>query len=237
LLAIPVILLSAASFQRSAVWANSIVLWRDAVSKVPHEDNWKKLGDAYYFSDKNMKEMAMQAYLRALEKNPYLIEALYSVGALSNEAGDYATAYDALTRLLAVNANHVMGRAALGYTQQKLGEVAAAEKSYRMALALQPESVQILTLLGDLALGQGEFDKAREFYGKLESKGGGAPDSAFLLACTELRSGRRDEAYAWLEKSLRRGFRNYSGVCNIREFSRAGVDPRFAALLEKYSRR
>jgi protein O-mannosyl-transferase len=235
LVAGPLVLLAAVSLQRSGVWRNPVTLWRDAVEKTPtRSSTWERLGEACNFSTPALKEEAERAYLRAIELDPSSDISRYNLGVLYTDTGAYDRARETLTALLERNPQNVMGWAALGTVHLHTRDYARAEEAYRRAETLQPDALQVKSLLGDLALARGQLDEARGFYGQVEAQGLNDPAIAYQLACVEARAGRTDEALAWLEKSLQRGFTDAGRLSGDPELVALRGEPRFGQLLRQY---
>jgi Flp pilus assembly protein TadD len=232
LLALPVVALSVVSFQRAAVWRDGLTLWSDTVLKTPASSRaWEHLGEVYKFTGKT--DSAREAYERGLTLDPSNTEILYGLGDLYTELGELDKGYALLKDLLRIKPGYVMGWASLGNNYLKRGNYVEAEKAYKLARALQPDAMQVVMLLGDLALIQGRLDQARDYYGQIEAKGWNDPDIAFQLACVESRSGRKREALNWIETALRRGYRDYNKFYN-EELSSLWEQPQFHNLLRQY---
>jgi protein O-mannosyl-transferase len=232
---LPLALLAVASWHRAGVWKDPITLWSDAVERTPGKPLiWGNLAEAYHAAGPAFSDRALQAYERALALDPQRELTLLNLGVLYCERGDFEKGYALLARLVNANPGHVMGWAALGNVYLHRKDYAAAEEAYRRALALQPDAVQVVTFLGNLALAKGEPDRAREYYGQVEAAGGDDPEVAFQLSRTEALAGHREEALAWLERAMARGFREYDKLAGSNELAGLKADPRFARLLGRY---
>ncbi|GFE56439.1 tetratricopeptide repeat protein [Geobacter sp. AOG1] len=234
LLALPLVALSVASFQRAGAWRNPLTLWSDATAKVPASDRaWELLGETYRLSGN--KEAAFQAYGRGLDLNPANTEILYGLGEMYTGLGELDKGAEFLEKLLRIKPDYAVGWAALGNNYQKRSDYPAAEKAYRQALAIQPDAMQVVAMLGNLALAQGHLDEARSWYGQIEAKGWNDPAAAYQLACIESEAGHRDEALNWLEKALQRGYNDYGKLVGDRHLSAIRGEPRFDDIVRRYA--
>ncbi|MBC7962585.1 MAG: tetratricopeptide repeat protein [Steroidobacteraceae bacterium] len=232
-LTVGLLALSIVSFQRVAVWKDSLTLWSDAASKSPTAFRvWDVLGEAYR-QDGNFDD-SLRAYERSLELNPASTDSMWALGDLHTELGNLDKGYAYLKRLLGINPTYVKGWTSLGSNYRNRGNYVEAEKAYRHAVTLQPDAVQIIILLGKLSVLQGRFDQARDFYLQAETSGWNNAENAYRLACTEARAGRRQEALSWLEQALNRGYRNYDTLISDTELSALWEEPRFNYLLALY---
>jgi tetratricopeptide (TPR) repeat protein len=229
------ILLSAASFQRVAVWNNAITFWQDAVMKNPARvSSWEKLGEAYHVLEPSNPAEAEQAYRRALQLDPSSEITLYNLGILYTQQGEFETARVFLTRLLEINPEHVMGLTALGDVEAGKGRYAEAEQAYLTAYSLQPDAVQVMRALGSLSIVMGQYGRARSWYAAIEGKGWGNGQDAYQLARVAAASGRGDEALIWLEIALQRGYRDREGMVGSQELGGVVHGPGFKRLMQTY---
>lgn len=229
-----VLVMALGSYQRAAVWQNSVTLWLDAVAKVPDAETWRKLGEAYIHYGPSRSVEAEDAFSRSLALNPVNVNTLYALGSLYADAGDYDSAFDLITALLKVQGDHVMALAVLGDIHKQRGEYGEAEKAYRRAQKLQPDAMQVLALLGDLALLRGRYPEARSYFSQIEQQWVGDPLVALNLARTEAGAGEVDKALEWLEKAMQRGLPDYRLLQEYEELAPIRKDIRFAVLLKRY---
>ncbi len=233
LLVLPLVALSVASFRRALVWHDPLILWSDAAAKEPMSDRaWELLGETQMFSGRTAE--ARQAYERGHLLNPANTEILQGLGTLYTETGELDKGYRLLKKLLEIKPTYVTGWASLGSNYQKRGDFGEAEKAYKRALGFQPDAMQVVSLLGDLALLQGRLDLARTYYVQLESRTWDGPGTAYHLACVESRAGRTEESLAWMEKALERGFDDFVKLSAEPQLSELRSDPRFLDLITKY---
>lgn len=232
---IALLALSGASIQRAAAWRNGVTLWSDAVLKEPDSDHaWEHLGEALH-KLANDPEGALKAYERGHAINPDNTEILQGLGDVHTERGDLDRGLEYLKRLIALKPYYVTGWASLGYNQELRGAYGEAEKAYLQALRLQPEAMQVVTLLANLAIKQKQPEKARSYLIHLENAGWLEPAMAFRMACLDAQSGNSQSAMAWLEKALGLGFNDYRAIETSPELSAIRNDPRFDALLRSHA--
>jgi len=233
LLAMPLLALSIASFQQAGVWRNALTLWSNAVVKEPTSDRaWELFGEANRLEGNT--EAAFRAYERGLALNPTNPEILYGLGELYTNGGELEKGYVILKKLLELKPKYVIGWSMLGNNYLKRGDYIDAEKAYKHALALQPDAMPVLALLGDLELTRRDFGRARSYYGQVEAKGWNDPYIAYQLACVEAQTGRKDAALEWLEKALQRGYNDLEKLVNDGHLASIRGEPRFRNLLSHY---
>lgn len=234
-IAIVLILAAAAilSFNRTAVWQNSITLFRDVIAKYPNSDRgWRFYADAHQNAGKIIE--ARRIYGQALVVNPENQTAMAGLADLLNSIGKLDEAYPLIERLLGINPKHAAGWLALGDNLQKKKDYEGAEKAYLKVLELQPTTLPIYQKLGDLAALQRSFDVGRAYFDALERKSPGSFTAAYRRACLEARAGNEEQALLWLERAINRGYHDYDAIYDNRELETLWSKPRFTMMLESY---
>jgi tetratricopeptide (TPR) repeat protein len=133
-------------------------------------DVFNMLGLLYYHSSRF--ELAMKAFQRALEINPYYTEAALNLSVVLNELGrfdesreKYSAARNARGETGTYLDQHVKGKIAnmhadLGLIYKDLGCYTEAVDEYRKALALRPEFVDIKVSLGTVYRDMRDFSSS-----------------------------------------------------------------------------
>ncbi|MDA8413679.1 MAG: tetratricopeptide repeat protein [Desulfobacteraceae bacterium] len=233
LLLLPFVALSIASFQRAAVWHDSLTLWSDAVAKEPNSDKaWEVLAGVYSAAGNTIA--ARRCYERGFRLNPLNTEILQGLGDLYTEADELDNGYDLLNKLLTIKPTYVTGWASLGNNYMKRGNYDEAEKAYLHAHDLQPEAMQVVALLGDLERVRGHLDQSRAYYLQVEAKQGGNFDVAYHLACVEAMAGNTQASLEWLDKAFQRGFNDYSKLYEDPQLLSVRDNSRFRELVSRY---
>lgn len=225
--------LAIVSFNRAAVWHDSITLFRDQTAKYPDSvRGWRFLAEAYLRYDRVPE--ARQTYYRALALKEDNQTVLVGIAGLLNDINELDESYSYLQKLLRINPEHAAGWVVLGDNLLKKKEYTEAEKAYRRALSIQPSALPVYLKLGDIAIHQKRYDEARGDFDFLERKSPNNPDVAYRRACLEALTGNTDDALTWLEKSLQRGYRDYDSIYSNSELSSVWNNPRFVMLLNRY---
>lgn len=140
---------SVASYCRAQAWKDGLTLWIDAAEKTPTKVSvWLNLGEVLLQS--GQLDESLDAYERAYIVAPRNVLALLNLGVLHTQFGDADRGLVALTKLVEVSPGNVKGWAYLGINHQRRGDYLAAEKMFKKALALQPESTNVQMLLENL---------------------------------------------------------------------------------------
>jgi Tfp pilus assembly protein PilF len=233
LLGLPLLVLSVSSMLRLSVWKNDLALWSDAVVKEPCSYKaWECYGDVLRFS--GQIAASRSAYECSLKLDPDRADILASLGDLYTEEGELDKGLTLLLKLIELKPTYVTGWASLGNNYLKRGKYVEAEKAYKRAQSLQPESWQVLMLMGNLARIQGHHEQARDYYGQVESRVENNADNAYNLACVESVTGNLDAALAWLEKALQRGYGDYDKLLTDKQLSPLWNHPGFKNILQHH---
>ncbi len=222
-----------ASFNRTAVWRDSITLFRDVVTRYPHsERGWRMYADA----TRNAGQIneARQIYAQALIANPDSQTAMVGLADLLNSMGRGDEAYQLLQKLLALNPQHAAGWLALGDNLQKKKDYGGAQRAYEKVLEIQPTAIPTYQKLGDLALLQRRFAAGRTYFEIIEKKSPGSFTAAYRRACLEAQAGEQEQALFWLERAIERGYHDYDAIYDNSELEILWSTPKFMMLLETY---
>jgi len=234
-LALWLLALAVMSHQRTAVWKDSLALFTDATAKSPGGSRvWEALGEVHHYLGNT--EASRVALERSLQLKPNSTDVLWALGELHTERGELDKGYGYLQRLFAINPKYVMGWATLGNNYLTRGDYSKAKEMYNKALALQPDALQVHMLLGKLAVLEKRFDDARSQFNIIEAdkREWNLAENAYQMARTESLAGRIDEALAWLEKALNRGYQDYYKLNTNMEMANIWSSPRFAFLMQQY---
>ena len=101
----------------------------------------------------------------------------FEEGKKAVDGGDYGAAVTYLSKSVATNPNNADSQNLLGFSYRKLGDVDAAFKHYRAALAIDSKHRGANEYLGELYLEQGNLAKAEEHLKAL--------DKACFFGCEE----------------------------------------------------
>lgn len=235
-LIIPCLLLS---YQRCAVWRNSIALWSDVAAKYPvFKDQHAALAAAYLYDGQKMKALGTYEKLFAFQRDfsdPQAEQkALLEAAKLYIETGTPARALPLLTSLTTRFPDYPLGLLSLGDYHRRAGNLPRAEEAYRRVLLAKPKSVQALAALGGICLETGRVDEARVFYGKCQQAGGNSPEVQYNLARVEAVAGDHAKALQHLEEALRLGYRNLDAITGNPELAPVRRLAKYDALLAAF---
>jgi tetratricopeptide (TPR) repeat protein len=114
----------------------------------------------------NRLTKAEQGYHQILEAQSNHPEALYGMGVLMRQKGEYQTAENFLKNLLQVQPNSIKALFSLGNLYQAQDRLSEAITAYHQVLALQPDAIAAYNNLGYALQQQGKWEDAIAYYQK-----------------------------------------------------------------------
>ncbi|MEG4197525.1 GNAT family N-acetyltransferase [Microcoleus sp. Pol12A5] len=114
----------------------------------------------------NRLTKAEQRYHQILEAQSNHPEALYGLGVLMRQKGEYQTAENLLKNLLQVQPNSIKALFGLGNLYQTQDRLSDAIEAYHQILALQPDAIAAYNNLGYALQQQGKWKDAIAYYQK-----------------------------------------------------------------------
>jgi tetratricopeptide (TPR) repeat protein len=161
LVAVVVILLALATWQRNGVWGDSVALWRDVIAKSPGKARpYNELGKVYF--DRKAYPEAVAAYREGLRLDPAFAPACNNLGVVLLKLGDLDGAIAQYERFLQLKPDFAEAHNNLGAAYRKKGNFAAAMEQYRIALRLKPDYASAYNNMGVAYALQGKYAEAAE---------------------------------------------------------------------------
>lgn len=114
----------------------------------------------------NRLTKAEQGYHQILKAQSNHPEALYGLGVLMRQKGDYQTAENLLKNLLQVQPNSIKALFSLGNLYQTQDRLSDAIEAYHQILAIQPDAIATYNNLGYALQQQGKWEDAIAYYQK-----------------------------------------------------------------------
>ena len=164
------------------------------------EAYWKKY--SYHTREARWVEPARQSCERAVKLDGKLAQAHICLGAVYTGTGAHEKAVEELSRALEIEPTNDKAYRDLGYTQEQLRQLDAAERTYRRAIQLRPHYWAGYTWLGGFYYHQARYVEAAEQFWQVVSL---APDNFrgyYSLGGIYLAQGRYAQAVAMLERSV-----------------------------------
>lgn len=153
--------LGALTWQRCAVWNNSILLWSDAVSKTRYNAlGYYNLGRA--LEDRAAFDRAAAAYIQALRFKPDYEQALTNLCHCHVVRGRFSDALPLCREAIRIDPRGFRQQYLLGRVYEGLGQPEQAIAAYRQALVCNPDD---LAAANDLAAAAGGRRDQRSDHG------------------------------------------------------------------------
>lgn len=185
--------LSFLTIQRNKVWANSLSLWEDSLSKAPNSPiAHKNLADA--LEERGRRDEAIGHYLEALRLKPDYAQAHNNFGLVLASEGKYQEAIDHYHRALRLKNEYASAHNNLALALLQTGKIEKATRHLYAAVLLKPDWAEAHSNLGNVLFTQGRFNEAvTEYMEALRLK----PNQAGIhhnLAMALSRLGKIEEA-------------------------------------------
>ncbi len=145
--------------------AEAITLMRKALQTHPNPAQVNNsLGNA--LTETGQIDAAVLAYNAAIESDPTYPDTYFNLGLMQHNACQYDDAVANLEKAISLSPNNPIFRNALGLSYQETGNIAAAEKAFKAALARQPDHFKALHNLGALLRTQYRYEEALAYLTK-----------------------------------------------------------------------
>ena len=162
----------------------------------------KQAIDAQQHGDYNA---AIAGYRKVIELRPADVQAKVNLGAALSHLGKYDEAIEIYLAALPSlkNKNGIILNLALAY--YKKGDFEHAREQFTVLHDAQPEDVRAVILLGDTDLHLGKADSALNLLEPLETRYSQNMDFEYVMGSALIRTGRRREGVARIEKVAQAG--------------------------------
>ncbi|MBI3611208.1 MAG: tetratricopeptide repeat protein [Nitrospirae bacterium] len=158
-LAVVLLSLSTATYQRNAVWKDKVSLWKDVVRKSPNKARAHYyLAGAYQHAGR-MHE-AVQEYAVAINLRPEYAEAYYNAGAVYKELGSLEEALRAYQKAVLLLPRSAEVHNNLGNVLLSLKRLEEAAWEYQIALRIKPDFAGAYYNLGIVYKDLGRIEEA-----------------------------------------------------------------------------
>ncbi len=137
---------------------------------------------------------AEQAFSRAVEMDPQLVDAWLMIARLHNARRDAASAEGALEKALRYVPNDARLHHSMANARMLAGKPRKALEALERAAKLSPDDPAVLADLGALLSSQGEHDRAVPVLRKAGALGASSPDLLYALAKSQIAVGQREAA-------------------------------------------
>ena len=149
-------------------------------------------------------QRAEQCYLAVLERYPDHTEALYLLGTLKAQQGDFASAGKYLEKVMAIRPTHTGASLTLGNIAFETQCLDQAARHYQAALEGKPQLVDALFGLGKVHLASGRNEDACRYFEQVLTLSPRFDEAQSNLGIALSRSGRHPDAIRCFRETLRR---------------------------------
>jgi tetratricopeptide (TPR) repeat protein len=154
------------TYQRNAVWRNSLTLWNNVVKLSPNKARGHlNLGTAYHDILKR-SDRALEEYRTALSLDDSLHVAHYNLGLIYDELGRTEDAVAEYRRAIELNPDYAEAHGGLGLSYIKMGRKTDAVSELKQAVRLDPGNPEFQNNLGNVLSDTGHPEEAVEAYRK-----------------------------------------------------------------------
>ncbi len=201
-MAVCAVVLGVLTFLRNRDYDTEITMWKDVVTKAPHNARGHyNLGRLYNIAGNRYE--AQWHYERSLELRPNFADIHNDYGELLVGQQDYEGAQREFAASIAVDPKYPQAHNNLGNLLLAKGEFDAAEKHLRTAIELKPDYADPVMNLGVLMLRRGRMVEAKRQYRKALAIRPDFSMAHYNLAAVLAAEGKFDEATEHLQAALR----------------------------------
>jgi Tfp pilus assembly protein PilF len=185
-------ILAVATVRRGTVWNSDVALWEDTVRHAPGKARaWFNLGGAYLETD---PEKARAPLLRALELQPDFVEALYDVGIIEQQKGNWPTALAYYERAIKNDPEYWPAWNNMGNTLFSMGQPQRAVEYFEKTLSLNPDYWPAQYNIAILHFMTGRYEDALRRLRIVLDWRPDFRDARHLMAVSFAQAGHREEA-------------------------------------------
>ena len=170
--------LAVLNWRQSAVWHDSITLWRRGTTVSPNSPiAHVNLGDALMHTDPPDHAAAMSSYRRALKLNPRDPKAHNGAATAALAMNQPEAALRHLEKAVLLDPQYALARCNLGYVLAGYGRFREAIEQYRAAVRIAPAFSKAASRLANMLIDRGRYAEAIEV---LRSTAIRLPDEAYF---------------------------------------------------------
>lgn len=187
--------------EREGHLPEALAIHEEVVQAAPKLDQaWVNLISLYGRLGQPAK--AEQAYRRAVELAPNRADVYYNFGVLCFGEERWEEARRAFTKALELDPQNADASDNLGAVVERSGDLTQAATLFRRAISLKPDHRLAHFHLGRIYANQRQFKEAiAEFEKTIEPLDEQSPTYLYALGATQARAGRKQEAYAVLNRA------------------------------------
>ncbi|ABW68221.1 tetratricopeptide repeat protein [Desulfosudis oleivorans] len=189
------------TYQRNAIWADEVALWRDVTEKSPTLARpWSNLGMALQIAGNS--EAALQAFQKAIALDPNHMEAHNNSGFILRELGRPKEAIKFFRRALEINPAYADAHYNLGLAFFDLKDMAQARTAFEQTLRVNPLYSKAHNNLGVILMQEGDHEAAVAAYQRALKTDPRFAQAYNNLGIIAYQQGNPDQAASFFKKAL-----------------------------------
>jgi protein O-GlcNAc transferase len=157
---------------------------------------------AFGLHQKGRLEKAESLYRQVPKTSPHHCEALYQLGVIAVQRGDWTLAVTQILEAIKYNSNNPTYHGSLGWAYHCCGRYNDAIKSYQTALSFNPRLAAVYVNLGNALIADGKVEAAIKSYRSAITTDASLVEAHFNLANALKTKGDFDEAIQFYRKAL-----------------------------------
>jgi tetratricopeptide (TPR) repeat protein len=184
-----------------------------------------------YLSVVGRHEEAIAEAKRALELDPLSLIIQANLGGRYLRSGRAREAILECQKALEMDRNFVVARRCIGLGYLQMGRASEAVVEFQTAAQLSGGDPESISGLGYALAASGRAREATEIVSKLQTSSDGGYLPTYFIAIVDSGLGRKDEAFAWLNRAYRNRSSELPELKTEPMFLNLREDPRFQDLL------
>jgi tetratricopeptide (TPR) repeat protein len=193
LLALAVLLFSAATYSRNTVWQNRLELWADVLEKSPRKARSHNNIASAYESEGDM-DMALKHYETAAMLKPDSVPIQNNLANAYVESEMFEKAIERFSLVLRMEPDYVQAQHDLGSAYYKMGRTEKAIEQYERVIETNPKFMNAYINLGVIYNNEGRPDKAAGYLKQVVALRPDIAEAHYNLANSHAAMARFEEA-------------------------------------------
>jgi len=196
------LILGAASWQRTLVYKNAEALWTDTLAKNP--SCWMgevNLGSV--LAEEGQADEAIGHFQRALKINSNCVVAQNNLGDALFDKGQADEAIGHFQKALEIDPNFAQAHSNLGFALLQKGKLDEAIAQFHKAVGIDPNFAQAYSNLGNTLFQKGQLDEAVDQFQKALEITPNSFETHYNIGTALVRKGRLDEGITHFQEVLR----------------------------------
>ena len=222
----------AGAYQNEWDWGGAELQYKRTIQLNPNyatARHWYSI----YLSVVGRHQEAIAEAKHALELDPLSLIIQANLGGRYLHSGRPHEAIQECQKALEMDPSFVVAHNCVGLAYLQLGRAPEAVVEFQTAVRLSGGDPESVSALGYAFAVSGKGTEAAEIVSKLQSSSEGAYLPAYYIAIVESGLGKKDEAFAWLDRAYRNRSSELPEVKTEPRFLKLREDPRFLELLRR----